>query len=97
MTNPYKFSTPDHDYIIEPVQNLPKTVSVQSEHREALEEMLDSIHLQGVAEGENFDHLTIEEDLTEQYPFFYVELTRETLALYFQFETLNFMGAPVHV
>ncbi len=90
--NTYKFSTPDHDYIIEPDLTVPKLVEVSSEHREAIEELLESIHLAGVAEGEDFSHLTIEEDMISPYPSFYVELSTSTLALWWSFEAVNFIG-----
>jgi hypothetical protein len=95
--NTYRFDTPEHSYTIEPVPHVPKLVSLQSENREALEEALETIHLAGVADDEDFSHLTIEEDMTDVVPFFYIELSTSTLALWWEFEALNFIGAPVNV
>lgn len=96
MNTTYHYGTPEHDYVIEPDLTVPNLVTVQSTDREAIEEALDTIALAGVAEGENFDHLTIEEDMTAQEPFFYVELSTATLALWWSFEALNFIGvAPI--
>jgi len=95
--NTYKFSTPDHDFVLVPDLTVPNLVAVQSEHREAVEEFLETLELAGVAEGESFENLTIEEDLTGQVPFFFTEVTTSTLALYTSFEFLNYMGAATHV
>jgi len=89
----YNFGTPEHNYVIEPDPTVHNLVTVQSPDREAIEEVLDTIALAGVAEGENFDHLTIEEDMTAQEPYFYVEISTATLALWWSFEALNFIGA----
>lgn len=92
----HKYSTPDHDYSIEATPGVPNTVTVQSVSREAVEEVLETIALAGVAEGENYDNLTIEEDMTAQEPVFYVEISTSTLALWWSFEALNFI-APTYV
>lgn len=92
MNNTYKFSTPDHHYTIAPDLTVPKLVSVTAT-REALEEMLESIYLAGVAEGEDFSHLTIEENWGEpDEADCYVELTTATLALWWDFEAMNYIG-----
>lgn len=88
----YKFSTPDHDFIIVPNPVVPDLVEVRSEYREAIEEFIETLELAGVAEGESFDNLIIEEDNTEQTPFFYTEVSPATLCLYTRFEFLNYMG-----
>lgn len=90
--NSYTYGTPEHSYVIEPDLTVPNLVTVQSRDREAIEEALDTIALAGVAEGENFDHITIEEDQTDQDPYFYIEISTATLALWWSFESLNFIG-----
>lgn len=89
----YNFGTPEHNYLIEPDLTVPNLVTVQSPDREAIEEALDTISLAGVSEGENFDHITIEEDMTAQEPYFYIEISTSTLAIWWSFEALNFLGA----
>lgn len=88
----YKFSTPDHDFILVPNPAVPDLVEVRSEYREAIEEFIETLELAGVAEGESFHNLIIEEDNTEQTPFFYTEVSPSTLSLYTQFEFMNYMG-----
>lgn len=90
--NNYRYATPEHRYVIEPDLTVPNLVTIQSTNREAIEEALDTIALAGVAEGETFDHITIEEDLTDQDPYFYIEISTSTLALWWSFEALNFIG-----
>lgn len=88
----YKFSTPDHDFTFVPNPAVPNLVEVRSEYREAIEEFIETLELAGVAEGETFENLIIEEDNTEQAPFFYTEVSPATLSLYTSFEFLNYMG-----
>lgn len=90
--NIYKFSTPDHDFTFVPNPAVPNLVEVRSEYREAIEEFIETVELAGVAEGESFSHLIIEEDMTEQTPFFFTEVSPATLSLYTQFEFLNYMS-----
>jgi hypothetical protein len=93
MTNTtYKFSTPDHDFTLVPNPVVPNLVEVRSENREAIEEFIETLELAGVAEGESFSRLLIEEDMTDQNPFFYTEVSPSTLSLYTSFEFLNYMG-----
>lgn len=88
----YKFSTPDHDYTFVPNPVVPDLVEVRSEYREAIEEFIETLELAGVAEGESFHNLIIEEDNSEQIAFYYTEVSPATLSLYTSFEFLNYMG-----
>lgn len=87
----YTFGTPEHDYEIIPNPKT-KTVVIKSEWREALEELVGTIELAGAAEGIDFSTIVIEEEVTDYYFGHYIEIDKSTLALYFQFEVLNFMG-----
>lgn len=88
----YKFSTPDHNFSFVPNPVVPNLIEVRSTSREAIEEFIETLELAGVAEGDSFGHLIIEEDMTEQEPFFFTEVSPATLSLYTTFEFLNYMG-----
>ena len=100
MNTKYTFSTPDHAYSINPHEEIPDMVVVESATREALEEMIGSIELAGAADGEfygdeddDFTHIpiwTAQDDLDEYY---FIEITKATLCLYLNFEVLNYLGA----
>lgn len=98
--NTYTFQTPEHAYDFVPVSA--DLVHVRAESREALEEFLNTLELAGMAEQDNATHiekmqrfmdLWIEESDTDYDHIYYIEITRADLALYLQFEVLNYMGA----
>jgi hypothetical protein len=89
----YTFQTPDHGYDIIP-NPLTGTVTIKSEFRDALEELVGTIELAGVAEGKDFSDIVIEEEATDYFFSHYIEIDLATLALYLQFEVLNYMGSP---
>ena len=89
----YTFSTPDFDYDIIPDPLDPATVRIQSEYREAIEDVLNTIELSGRANDEDFQALTIEEGQNSYDAYWYTDLSKEDLALYFEFEVRFFMGA----
>lgn len=91
--NAYIFKTPEHSYSIFPDPTVPNLAVIESTDREALEELLETLELAGVADNESFDHITIEEDMYQPEPVFYIEVSTSTLALFFQFEFLNYFGA----
>lgn len=93
--NAYKFSTPEHDYRIVPDPTLPNYLTVESVDREALEELLETLELAGVTEGESFDNLEIGEDMYRSDPVYYVDMSTSTYALYLQFEFLNYFGTAL--
>lgn len=96
MNTNYRFSTPDHDFVIVPNPVVPDLIEVRCEHRDGIEEFIETLELAGVAEGESFENLIIEEDMTEETPFFYTEVSTATLVLYTSFEFLNYMGATIN-
>jgi hypothetical protein len=90
----YEFSTPEatYEFAVNP-QNT-DNVFVYAQYKEDLETVIDSLELAGVQEGRYFEDLLIEETElpeAEQYIYF-IEITRVDLALYLQFEVLNFLG-----
>lgn len=94
----YTFQTPDHRYEIVPDPLDPTTVRIQSEFKEAIEEFLNTIELAGRADDEDFSNLIINEGtLTEGNnsfdTYWYTEVSKADLALYFEFEVRFFMGA----
>lgn len=93
-TSTYVFQTPDHGYDFVPDLLAPDNVLVKSEFRDSLEELLETLQLAGVAEGKNFEDITIEEDFTDYGTQYYIEIDKGTLALYLQFEILNYFGGP---
>lgn len=94
----YTFQTPDHRYEIVPDPLDPITVRVQSEYREAIEEFLNTIELAGRADDEDFTDLIINEAIINEGQnsfdrYWYTEVSKADLALYFEFEVRFFMGA----
>jgi hypothetical protein len=93
--NVYKFSTPEHDYVIVPDPTLPNWLTVESVDREALEELLSTLELAGVAEGETFPNLQIGEDMYRSDPVYYIDMSTSTFSLYLTFEMLNYFGTAL--
>jgi hypothetical protein len=101
MTYNYTFQTPERGYDFVPVAK--DLVRVQSEDKESLEELLNTLELAGIAERgdketreqvmEHFQELEIEEGSNDYDTFYFVEMPKADLALYLQFEILNYMGA----
>jgi hypothetical protein len=90
----YTFSTPEHSYEIIPDLLDPNTVRVTSEFKDDIESLLDSIELAGRADDEPFTALKLNiEEGTSNGTHYYTEISKADLALYLQFEVLNFMGA----
>lgn len=92
MNMNYIFHTPDHGYDIIP-NPLTGTVTIKSEFRDALEELVGTIDLAGAAEGSDLSEITIHEEVSDYLFSHYIEIDLPTLALYFQFEVLNYMGS----
>jgi hypothetical protein len=93
----YKFTTPEADYTFVPVPTNQDGVHVYAAEREELDILISSLELAGVAEGRYFEDLSVEEDFTAEvrgkngYPLTnFVEMTWSDLALFTQFEILNF-------
>lgn len=90
----YEFTTPEATYAFSVNPKNPNAVFVFAQHKQDLETVIDCLELSGVQDGRYFEDLTIEETVepeAAQYIYF-VEITRADLALYLQFEVLNFMG-----
>lgn len=91
-TTTYTFETPFHDFEFEPDPDSPDNVTVSSESRESIEDFLATLELAGVADDRDFSDLEIEEDGSPNYDLLYfVEITKSDLALYLQFEILNYL------
>lgn len=92
-TTTYKFETPFHKFEFEPNPDSPDNVSVVSESRESIEDFLATLELAGVADDRDFSELLIEEDGYDAHydPIYFVEITKSDLALFLQFETLNYL------
>lgn len=92
----YTFQTPDHSYDIVPDLLQEDTVRVQSEFKDSVEEFLNTLELAGLADDRDnpidFSHLTVEQDSNSYDTYYFIEITKSDLALYFRFEVLNFMG-----
>jgi hypothetical protein len=90
----YEFSTPEANYEFAVNPNNTDNVFVYAQHKEDLETVLNSLELAGVQEGRYFEDLLIED--TENPPtaqrIHFIEITRADLALYLQFEVLNYLG-----
>lgn len=99
MTNPnYTFGTPEYNYTFVPDLTVPNIVSVQSTDREALEIFIDTLALDNTADDDSYEKIVIDEDMTADEPFYFIEITISTLALYLQFEVLNYLPkVPTHV
>lgn len=96
MTNMnYTFGTPEFSYTFVPDLTVPNLVAVQSTNREALEIFIDTLALDNMADDDLHDKLVIEEDMTADEPFYYVEITTSTLALFLSFEVLNYLPVAV--
>lgn len=89
----YTFQTPDHGYDIIPDPLDKNTIRIKSEFRQSLEDFLNTIELAGRANDEDFQALEIKEGTNAYDTYWYADITKADLALYFQFEVLNFMGA----
>ncbi len=89
----YTFGTPDHSYDIIPDPLDPSTVRIQSEYRESIEDLLNTIELSGRADDEDFQAIQIKEGQNSYDTYWYTEVSKAVLALYFEFEVRFFMGA----
>ena len=89
----YTFTTPDHAYDIIPDLLDPNTVRIQSEYKESIEDLLNTIELSGRADDEDFQSITINEGQNSYDAYWYTEISKDDLALYFEFEVRFFMGA----
>jgi hypothetical protein len=88
----YTFATPEYSYRIEPNPTT-KNVFLSAETPDAIEMAIDSIELAGTQEGEWHEDLLLEMngDAPDAFCFF-VEVSKPTLALFINFELLNFLG-----
>lgn len=98
-TSTYVFHTPEHGFDFVPDAHDAELVHVKSEYKDALEEFLATLELAGVADKDDedqlsilqwFDALKIEETGDDMLPYS-VTVTKSDLALYLQFEVLNYL------
>jgi hypothetical protein len=99
MTTNYTFQTPESLYVLIQHPTLSESVNIHAAHSSDLETVKDNLELAGRAEGRFLDDLEIQEDqLTDvvdnhgNQATFFLELTKADLALFLQFEVLNFLG-----
>ena len=90
-TTTYTFETPFHGFDFVPDPNSPDNVQIRAEFRDSLEEFLATLELAGVADDRNFEDLEIEEGSNSYDEFFFLDITKSDLALYLQFEVLNYL------
>lgn len=95
--NNYTFQTPDHAYDIIPDPLDPSTVRIQSEYKESIEDLLNTIELSGRADDEDFQAIQIKEGQNSYDTYWYTEISKADLALYFEFEVRFFMGTAPEV
>lgn len=99
----YIFQTPEHGFDFVPDSKDKDLVHVKSEYKDALEEFLATLELAGIADKEDEDQLSILqwfdsikiEDTGDEFLPFSITITKADLALYLQFEILNYMGASI--
>jgi hypothetical protein len=91
--NTYTFQTPDHAYDLIPDPLDANLVRVKSEFKESIEDFLNTVELSGRGNDEDFQTIEIKEGCNEYDTYWYTEVSKEDLALYFQFEVRFFMGA----
>jgi hypothetical protein len=91
----YTFQTPHHSYDLIPDPLDPNMVRVKSEFKDSIEDFLNTIELSGRANDEDFAalKLNIKEGQNSYDTYWYTEVSKEDLALYFEFEVRFFMGA----
>lgn len=89
----YTFTTPDYAYDILPDPLDPNTVRIQSEFKESIEAFLNTVELAGRADDEDFQSIQIKEGKNSYDTYWYTEISKADLALFFEFEVRFFMGA----
>lgn len=90
----YTFNTPEHSYEFIPDLLDPSTVRIKSEFKDDIEALLDTIELAGRADDADFTDLKLNIQEGESHDtYYFTEISKADLALYLQFEVLNFMGA----
>lgn len=89
----YTFQTPDHSYDIIPDPLDVDIVRIQSEYKESIEDFLNTVELSGRADDEDFQAIQIKEGQNSYDTYWYIEIPKADLAVYFEFEVRFFMGA----
>ena len=99
MTTNYSFQTPESLYVLIQHPTLSESVYIHAAHSSDLETVKDNLELAGREDGRFLDDLEIHEDpLTTvvdnhgNQATYSMELTKADLALFLQFEVLNFLG-----
>jgi hypothetical protein len=92
----YTFQTPDHSFDFIPDLFDPNKVKVTSEYKDSLEDFLNVIELAGRANDEDFQEITIKEEQNSYDSYYFIEISKDDLALYLQFEVRFFMGASLN-
>lgn len=101
MTNSssqYTFGTPEASYVLDANPLNPDNVFIRASHKADLETVIDSLEIAGVADGRYFEDLEIEissENEEEESYSYFLEISRTDLALFLQFEVLNYLGVVV--
>ena len=99
MTTNYSFGTPESQYVLIQHPTLSEFVYICAAHASDLETVKDNLELAGREDGRYLEDLEILEDpLTDavdshgNQATFFLELTKTDLALFLEFEVLNFLG-----
>jgi hypothetical protein len=101
----YTLQTPDHGYDFIPDPLDVNVVRVKSEFKDSIEEFINTLELAGFSEaqdhsskGSNLERMndlekSIEEADNDYDHYYFIDIQKADLALFLQFEVLNYMGA----
>lgn len=104
----YTFQTPDHGYDFVPDPLDANVVRIKSEFKDSLEEFLGTLELAGISDLSDesgvvsetdleylkrFSEIYIEEADNDYDHYYFIDIEKADLALFLQFEVLNYMGA----
>jgi len=102
----YTLQTPDHGYDFIPDPLDANVVRVKSEFKDSIEEFINTLELAGFSQSERdkdgwtdpsdltrLQNLTIEEADNDYDHYYFIDIQKADLALFLQFEVLNYMGA----
>lgn len=89
------WTTPEHEYIFTPISK--DTIRVQSDCRESIEAFLSTVELSGPEEGTEIPDSIEQENIYTwgNELVYFIEVSRATVSLFFDFEVRYYMGVPV--
>lgn len=91
----YAYTTEEATYDFYPNFDNPNVINVYTKSAPDLQHIIDSLELSGTEDGRYAEDLEViyTEELPGQAYEAYLELTKADLAIYLQFEALNYIGA----